>query len=138
MTILLSDHDMEGQAALLFSAMQNLGWADLLDIHLARFLEVGLPETTPDRLVWRYAQAQQMLLLTGNRSMKGADSLEETIRQENTPTALPVLTVSVVERLEEISYREPRSDRIAEIVLGRDQYHGTRRLDHPSLLTQRP
>jgi hypothetical protein len=132
MTTLLSDHDMEGQAALLFSTLRSLGWADLLDIRLARFLDVDLPEASTDRAVWRYAQARQMLLLTGNRSMTGPDSLEETIRQENTPTSLPVLTVSVVERLEETRYREACADRIAEILVDLDLYQGTGRLYIPS------
>jgi len=29
-----------------------------------------------DRLVWRYAQDHQMMILTANRNMKGEDSLE--------------------------------------------------------------
>ncbi len=30
-----------------------------------------------DRLVWRYAQENQMMILTANRNMKGEDSLEQ-------------------------------------------------------------
>lgn len=72
-----------------------------------------------------------MLLLTANRSMTGQDTLEETIRQENTPTSLPVLTVGVVERLELRSYREDVADRVAEIVFDLDRYLGVGRLFVP-------
>ena len=32
-----------------------------------------------DRLVWRYAQENQMMILTANRNMKGDDSLEQVM-----------------------------------------------------------
>lgn len=60
---------------------------------------MGLPINSSDRQVWRFAQANSMILLTANRSMKGKDSLEEVIREENTPTSFPVLTIANVERL---------------------------------------
>ena len=37
-----------------------------------------------DRTVWRVAQANQMILMTANRSMKGEESLEQVLREENT------------------------------------------------------
>ncbi len=128
---ILVDHDMEGQAALLAESMHSLGWTDLLDIRFLRFVEIGLPAPSTDRDVWRRAQAESMLLLTANRSMTGLDSLEETIRQENTAASLPVLTVGVVERLEVRSYRENVADRIAEVVFDLDRYLGIGRLFVP-------
>ena len=41
-----------------------------------------------------------MYLLTDNRNMEGDHSLEQTIRDENTATSLPVLTIGRVDRLE--------------------------------------
>jgi predicted nuclease of predicted toxin-antitoxin system len=35
-----------------------------------------------DRLVWRYAQENQMMILTANRNMKGEDSLEQVMREK--------------------------------------------------------
>jgi hypothetical protein len=54
-----------------------------------------------DRVVWRTAQAQGMVLLTHNRNMKGEDSLEQTIREDNSPTSLPVVTIGRIDRLRE-------------------------------------
>ncbi|AUB39676.1 hypothetical protein COO91_05674 [Nostoc flagelliforme CCNUN1] len=40
-----------------------------------------------------------MILLTANRSMKGKDSLEQVIREENTLASLPVITIGNADRL---------------------------------------
>ena len=39
------------------------------------FEQVGLAINASDRVVWNFAQTNQMILLTANRSMKGIDSL---------------------------------------------------------------
>ena len=72
-----------------------------------------------------------MLLLTDNRSMSGEDSLEQTLREENTPDSLPVLTVGSTDRLDEQAYREQCADRLVEIVIDLEYYLGTRRLFIP-------
>jgi len=72
-----------------------------------------------------------MILLTHNRNMKGEDSLEQTIREENSPAALPVLTVGRVERLRERSYRERCAVRLVEISLDVEKYLGTGRIYIP-------
>lgn len=51
-----------------------------------------------DRAVWRLAQANKMILLTANRSMKGEDSLEQVIREENQADSLPVITIGDADR----------------------------------------
>ena len=50
--------------------------------------------------MWRFAQTHVMMLLTHNRNMNDDDSLEQTIRDENTPRSLPVVTIGRVDRLE--------------------------------------
>jgi hypothetical protein len=92
---------------------------------------VGLPGDSSDRQVWRFAQTQGMMLLTANRRMTGTDSLEQTLREENTVTALPVLTVGDVERMGEKDYRERCLKRLLDIVLDLDNYRGTKRLFIP-------
>jgi hypothetical protein len=72
-----------------------------------------------------------MLLLSANRSQKGADSLEQTLREGNTPLALPVITVSNPERMEEKRYREACAIRLVKIVLDIEVYRGTGRLYVP-------
>ena len=67
---------------------RKAGWR-FPPLRLVTFVQVGLPVNSSDRTVWRFAQAQGMILLTHNRNMKDENSLEQTIREEKTPTALP-------------------------------------------------
>jgi hypothetical protein len=130
MTILV-DHDIEGHAVLLWSALEAAGWLELVAIDRATFADVGLPPNSSDRVIWRFARDRQLILLTGNRNMRGQDSLERTIREENTPTSLPVLTIGSPDRLEEQPYRHRCADRLFEIVVDIDQYLGSGRLFIP-------
>ena len=129
--IILADHNLEGQAVLLWGTLARQGWVELLELQLLTFVEVRLPIDADDRTVWRFVQENQMLLLTGNRSMKDADSLEETIRQENRANAIPVITVADVDRLDERSYREKCASRLIEIILDLGIYYGSGRLFIP-------
>jgi hypothetical protein len=54
--------------------------------------------------------------------MQGEDSLEQTIREENTPVSLPVVTISDGRRMVEKTYRERCAVRLLEIVLDLDNY----------------
>lgn len=65
-----------------------------------------------------------MLLLTDNRNMVGVDSLEQTIRDENRATSLPVITLSRADRVVEQSYRERCATRLLDIILDLDNYLG--------------
>ena len=127
----LVDHNMEGQALLLWGVLAAQGWLDLVAIKLMTFDEVGLPFDSDDRRVRRFVQAHRMLLLTDNRSMKGADSLEQTIREEATSTTLPVLTIGSLARLDEQAYRERCATRLVEIVVDLEAYAGVTRLFIP-------
>jgi len=118
----LADHNLEGQAVLLWGTLATEGWLTLLPLRLVMLHEVGLPADSTDRGVWRYAQTHQMVLLTGNRRKKGVDSLEQVIREENTPASLPVITVARVNRLDERAYREQCSSRLIEIMLDIENY----------------
>jgi hypothetical protein len=127
----LLDHHMKKQGILLWATMGSEGWLKLLDIPMLNFTDVGLPIDSSDREVWRFAQEKQLILLTGNRNKDGEDSLEQTIRNENTPTALPVITISVVDRLEERLYREQCAERLAEIILDIENNLGVGRIYIP-------
>ena len=131
MTTILVDQNMEGQATLLWGTLAARGWLELVSIRLVTFTEIGLPIDSNDRKVWRFAQAQGMLLLTDNRNMKGEDSLEQTLREENTSTSLPVLTVGRTDRLDEQEYREQCASRLVEIVLDLKYYLGASRIYIP-------
>ena len=111
--------------------MGGEGWLKLLEIPMLTFGDVGLPINSSDRSVWRFAQEKQLILLTGNRNSEGEDSLEQTIRNENTPSSLPVVTVSMVSRMEERAYREQCDERLVEIVLNIENYLGIGRVYIP-------
>lgn len=89
-------------------------------------MEVGLPMNSSDCDVWRFAQTNQMILITANRNMKGADSLEQTIRDENTTTSLPILTIANPNRFDERNYWEKCAARMIEILLDLENYIGFR------------
>lgn len=84
-----------------------------------------------DRFVWRYAQENQMMILTANQNMKGEDSLEHVMREESTADSFPVLTITDIDRLDEFDYREGGVERLVEIVLDVDNYMGVGRLFIP-------
>jgi hypothetical protein len=129
--IFIIDHNIEGQALILFGSITAGGWVDLLSIRFVIFEEVQLPINSSDRIVWRFAQDNQMILLTANRSMKGTDSLEQVIREESSPTSLPVVTLGNIDRVAERDYREQCVDRLIELVLYIENYIGVGRIFIP-------
>jgi hypothetical protein len=84
MIVVLSDHNMEGQAHLLIATLASDGWLEAYPLLLVMFKDVGLPVDSSDREVWRFCQEHQIILLTDNRNRKDEDSLQQTIDKENT------------------------------------------------------
>jgi predicted nuclease of predicted toxin-antitoxin system len=130
MTFLI-DYNLDGYALTFLGLLTKLGWLELTSIQFVTFREVGLLMDSSDRIVWHYAQAHEMMILTANRNMKGDDSLEQVMREENTQSSLPVVTISNLDRFSEPEYRERCVERLAEIVLYIDQYRGVGRLFIP-------
>jgi hypothetical protein len=129
---ILADHNVEGHARLLLGALRAKEWADLLDIQLVTFAEVGLSVASPDREVWLRVQELDMVLLTENRNRSGADSLEQTMLDSLTPASLPVLTFGDGKRfLFDRAYRKACVDRVVEILTYLEQYRGVTRLYVP-------
>jgi hypothetical protein len=131
MITILADHNIEGHAVTLLGILAKAGWLDLVPLRMVTFADVGLAYTSSDRQVWRFAQANAMLLLTDNRNMKDEDSLEQTIRDENTATSLPVLTIGNINRLDELTYRERCAERLLEIGVEIERYLGMGRIFIP-------
>lgn len=130
--IFLVDHNFKGHARILLGSIASQGWLDFVSIRFVMFEEVGLAIDSSDRVVWRLAQKNQMILLTANRSMKDADSLEQVMREENTQNSLPVVTVGDADRvLNDSSYRERCVDRLVEIAIYMVNYIGARRIFIP-------
>jgi hypothetical protein len=97
--IVLVDHNLKGYVTLIRGTWATDGWLDLLPIAFVGLEEAGLAVDENDRVIWRFAQVQQMVILTANRNAKGADSLEQTIQEEGLATSLPVLTIGKLDRL---------------------------------------
>ena len=106
MITILVDRNIEGQAVMLWGSFVAEGWLGLLSVVFVKFTDVGLAFDSSDRTVWHFAQDHRMLLLTDNRSQKGVNSLEQTIREENSLTSFPVLTIGNVARIVERAYRD--------------------------------
>jgi hypothetical protein len=108
------------------------GWLDLVAVRFVLFEEVGLADDANDRVVWRCAQAQEMILITANRSMKGEDSLEQVMREENTAKSLPVVAIANIDRLlAEPNYRDRCVNRLVDIIVDIEDYRGVRRIFIP-------
>lgn len=76
---LLVDYNLTGYALVFLGILTKLGWFEFVPIQFVTFGEVGLSMESSDRVVWRYAQENQMMILTANRNMKGEDSLEQVM-----------------------------------------------------------
>ncbi|MBD2196190.1 MULTISPECIES: DUF5615 family PIN-like protein [Calothrix] len=127
----LVDYNLDGYASVLLGILTKRGWLEFFAIEFITFRETGLSMDSSDRTVWNYAQTNQMLILTANRNMKGEDSLEQVMRQENTSTSFPIITIGDLTRFDESEYRERCVDRLVEIVLELDNYMGVGRLFIP-------
>jgi len=64
--LFLADHNVEGQAKLIFGALNAEGWLELLPLRLITLAEAGLPEDSTDLYIWQVCQQRQMVLLTAN------------------------------------------------------------------------
>jgi hypothetical protein len=72
------------------------------------------------------------VLLTSNRNADGPDSLEATIRAENQPDSLPVITISNHERvLQDRQYAERVAESLLDYLERIDEVRGTGRLYVP-------
>lgn len=130
MTFLI-DYNLDGYALVFIGLLTKLGWLEFIPIQFVTFRDAGLSMDSSDRVVWNYAQAHQMMILTANRNMKGQGSLEQVMREENTENSFPVVTIGSLDRFSEADYRERCVERLIEIVIDIDQYKGVGRLFIP-------
>lgn len=93
----VADANNRLQVDYLVSLMQRPEWINFwikLDLQLVYFEDIGLSVDAPDAEVWMKCQAEQLILITDNRNHDGPDSLEATIRRDNSRTCLPIFTIS--------------------------------------------
>jgi hypothetical protein len=131
MISLLLDNDIAGHRDLFAGMLRSTGWDEYQLVKFITMDEVGLASDTPDREVWRFCQQHGLLLLTANRNQDDVDSLEQTLREENTSDCLPIITVSAPQRIIEPEYRERCIHALIGIVLDLDNYLGAARLYIP-------
>lgn len=121
------DNDIGGYCDALNGALRSIGWEEYQLVCFVNLDEVGIESDAVDRQIWRECQAEGLLLLTGNRNQADPNSLEQTLREENTETSLPVLTISDPQRLSEPEYRERCVYRVIEVVMSLGNYLGSAR-----------
>jgi hypothetical protein len=132
---ILADNNVEGHVNRLLFIFEGEEWGDAwADLRLAveTFERLGLARNTSDAVLWRACQQQQLILITANRLRRTPDSLEETIRQHNTPQSLPVITLASADRvLDDRAYAERAAAKLLEYLFDMDNYRGTGRLYVP-------
>jgi len=131
MQVILSDHNCEGQAELIFNVLRFDGtWLELVPMELKWFSDVNLSDKTNDEDVWKFCQKNGYILLTGNRSTKdGEKSLEFQIRKEQVKECLPVLTIGNLKRINsDVVYRVKCAENLAQIIYDLDLHLGRVRL----------
>jgi predicted nuclease of predicted toxin-antitoxin system len=132
---ILADINVQGHVDSLVALMQGEPWKlfwDHLHLRYFHFAEIGLAPDARDSLVWETCQKEELVLLTENRNMKDADSLEATIQTHNTPTSLPVLTIANVPHLRASQdYANRVIEKLLDVLLRIDALRGTGRLFLP-------
>ncbi len=128
---ILLDHDLEGFDDYFEAGLRETGWDQDLTFIFKRLRDYDLPDDHPDQEIWRFAQQQQLWLLTNNRNSDDDTSLQATIKRENTPDSLPVITVSDKNKLVLAKYRQQAVNGLVEIVISPERYCGTGRLFIP-------
>jgi len=130
-TTILLDHDVEGHAKYLQAGLRETGWDRDVTVTFVRLYDLGLSNDSSDQDIWRLAQRHRLLLITSNRNQENETSLQATIERENTPEALPVLTLSQANRLLLPDYRQQAVHKLVEIVIYLENYLGIGRIYIP-------
>ncbi len=132
---ILADANITGYVDVVIALMQAEPWKlfwDHLQVRYVQFSDVGLSPEASDELVWRNCQNNGLYLITDNRNKAGADSLESTIRDHNTPTSLPVFTISDVQRIRHSrQYAGQVVESLLEYLMQEENILGTGRLYVP-------
>src|SRR5207253_7633078 len=115
--------------------LEDDAWRELwhsLDLEVTTFREIGLAADASDAVIWQTCQNQELVLITGNRNKDGPDSLEATLRTQNTSESLPVFTIgSPDDVLHSKRYAHRVVERLLEYLFDIDQYRGIGRIYLP-------
>ena len=93
--------NIEGHVARLVAVMQSDYWRDVSDSGHSHphFPRSRTSADDIDTHVWQVCQEKQLYLLTNNRNDDGPASLEATLRKFNSPSSLPIFTLSDSDRI---------------------------------------
>jgi hypothetical protein len=132
---ILADINIGKQRKAISAIWASDTWRDLwtgLDLTVFSFPALELSYSASDALIWRTCQRERLVLITGNRNDDGADSLEATIRNENQPDSLPVITIADADRvLHDRLYAEKVAESLLDYLLRIDEIRGAGRLYVP-------
>lgn len=132
---IMSDNDVRGHVSRLMDICQSVAWVEIwrdLRCALCTLGDFDLSNDASDATIWQTCQDRQVILITGNRNAEGPESLETTIRQRNTPDALPVLTLADPDRIgRDAQYAESVVARLFDVLVDVDSLRGTGRLYLP-------
>jgi hypothetical protein len=132
---LVADANIQGQVEHLVMCMCADAWADFweaLELVLYRFEDIGLSTSATDLEVWNVCQAEGLILITDNRNLDSEDSLEATIRQNNTSLSLPVFTIADMNQFRtDSSYVDDVVEVLYVYLMRIDEVRGTGRLYLP-------
>lgn len=132
---LLSDNDIRGLVDVVLWHCKHPDWLETweyLKVELVTPDQLGLQPSSSDADVWHACQRHNVVLLTGNRNSKGAESLEATLRLHNTSKSLPVITIANLRTLQrDARYVQRIAVELMDVLLDIEDYRGTGRLFIP-------
>jgi hypothetical protein len=135
---LLADVNVQGHLPYLRQLMANLGlWPVLaaLNLELATFRDLELPQGLDDRTLWNHCQEHEWTLFTENRNHDGPDSLQATLMDSWRTGHIPVLTLANKSKFDHSrAYAEQVAIDVAELLFGIE--HGEYR-DQPRIFVPR-
>lgn len=135
MPAIMADNNVEGQLDILLDLFRQPTWHEVwisLNIPLETFESLGLARETKDSILWSTCQERDIILITGNRNRRDADSLDATIHASNTLNSLPVITIANPRQIvRSKAYAKKAADRLIEYLFDLEAYRGAGRLFVP-------
>ena len=132
---ILADINIQGHWRLMLAQLEGKPWGEFwvsLNLTIHTFASLDLENDAADQIIWRKCQQNQVVFLTANRREQEVDSLETTIRLENTPESLPVITLANPRRvLNGKAYAARTVKALIERLLDIENYRGAGRIYIP-------
>ena len=132
---ILADINVGKQRRAILAIWASESWRDIwngLGLSVVSFPTLGLNYDASDALIWTTCQREELVLITGNRNKRGADSLEAVIQRENQADSLPVITIADSGRvLRDRLYAERVAERLLDYLMRVDEIRGAGRIYVP-------